>query len=77
VVVQELERSTPPAGGPAPAPIGQPAVVVDGISKRFVSKPLAPWKEPTVVTANADVSFSVARTRSSASSAPTAPASRP
>ena len=62
MVVQELERQhTSQLVVPAPAPIGQPAVVVDGISKRFVSKPLAPWKEPTVVTANEDVSFAVAR----------------
>lgn len=37
------------------------AVVVDGVSKRFISKPLTPWKEATNVVANEDVSFTVAR----------------
>ncbi len=68
MVVQELERELAPELKHPPrrsaslaAPTGQPAVVVDGVSKRFVSKPLAPWKEPTIVTANEDVSFTVAR----------------
>jgi len=68
VVVQELERELvverqrpSRLEAPVAAPVGPPAVVVDGVSKRFVSRSLAPWKEPTTVTANADVSFTVAR----------------
>jgi ABC-2 type transport system ATP-binding protein len=37
------------------------AVVVDRVSKRFASKPLAPWKPATIVPAVTDVSFAVAR----------------
>ncbi len=38
-----------------------PAVVVDGVSKRFASKPLAPWKPAKIVPAVTDVSFEVGR----------------
>ena len=52
---QDALAATPPHAREAAA------VVVDGISKRFVSKPLAPWKAPTIVVANEDVSFTVGR----------------
>jgi len=65
VVVQEVDLEPTPKMASDAAPVAamaeRPAVLVSGITKRFVSKPLAPWKEPTVVTANEDVSFAVAR----------------
>lgn len=41
--------------------LAAPAVVVDGVSKRFASKPLAPWKPAKIISAVEDVSFSVGR----------------
>ena len=65
VVVQDVDLEPTPKMASDAAPVAamaeRPAVLVSGITKRFVSKPLAPWKEPTVVTANEDVSFAVAR----------------